>query len=413
MLRYWIWLATRRHIGSSGMLAVLEHFGTPEAAYHADAEAYRLVEGLRRTDTLEDKDLKETDRILRECYRQNIHILTWQDAAYPERLRNIPDPPALLYYQGNFPAIDTEPVIAVVGTRRASAYGMIQAKQLGNELGRYGAIVASGGAAGIDTMALKGALGSGKSVIAVLGGGHDKLYPASNKDLFEDIRAHGCLISEYPPGTPALGEHFPVRNRILSGLALGTLVVESPLRSGARNTAKHALDQGRDVFTIPANVGAATFQGNLQLLKEGAILVEEGWDVMKEYVNVFPMLAGRRMDSLQMMLSRSEQREAEKNAGKSVAVVAEKVPATTTLSDTKDIDKPKAKSYIDVNKLADTVSPDEKTILQLLVDGPLHVDLLIDRSQIPANRVLASMTLLEVKGLINKLPGGMVSLAEE
>ena len=413
MLRYWIWLATRKHIGSSGMLAVLAHFGTPEAAYHADAESYQLVEGLRRTDSLEDKDLKETDRILSACYRQNIHILTWQDAAYPERLRNIPDPPALLYYQGNFPAIDTEPVIAVVGTRRASAYGMIQAKQLGNELGRYGAIVASGGAAGIDTMALKGALGSGKSVIAVLGGGHDKLYPASNRDLFEDIRAHGCLISEYPPGTPALGEHFPVRNRILSGLAVGTLVVESPLRSGARNTAKHALEQGRDVFTIPANVGAATFQGNLQLLKEGAILVEEGWDVMKEYVNVFPMLAGRRMDSLQMMLSRSEQREAEKNAGKSVAVVAEKVSAAPTPSDTKDIDKPKAKPYIDVNKLADTVSPDEKTILQLLIDGPLHVDLLIDRSQIPANRVLASMTLLEVKGLINKLPGGMVSLAEE
>lgn len=212
MLRYWVWLSTRKAIGRAGMLAALRHFGTPEAVYLADEQSLREVEGLRKTESLLDKDLTQTDRILNDCYRLNIHILTWQDAQYPQRLRNIPDPPVLLYYQGTFPAVDSELIIAMVGTRRASVYGMIQAKQLGNELGRYGAIVASGGAEGIDTMALRGALGSGKAVIAVLGGGHDRLYPAKNRELFADVRAHGCLLSEYPPGTPPLGEHFPVRN---------------------------------------------------------------------------------------------------------------------------------------------------------------------------------------------------------
>ena len=220
MLKYWLWLASRRNLSPREQLAVLRHFGTPEAAYCAEKSALSEVEGLRSTASLEDKSLMEPEEILNECYRKQISILTYQDAAYPDRLRSIDDPPMVLYYQGTVPAIDTEPVIAVVGTRKASAYGLVQAKQLGYQLGRMGAIVVSGGADGIDTMAMKGALTAGAPVIGVLGCGVDVVYPAANRSLFEDVRTRGWLVSEYPPGTAAIGAHFPVRNRILSALSL-------------------------------------------------------------------------------------------------------------------------------------------------------------------------------------------------
>ena len=269
MLKYWLWLASRRNLSPREQLAVLRHFGTPEAAYCAEKSALSEVEGLRSTASLEDKSLMEPEEILNECYRKQISILTYQDAAYPDRLRSIDDPPMVLYYQGTVPAIDTEPVIAVVGTRKASAYGLVQAKQLGYQLGRMGAVVVSGGADGIDTMAMKGALTAGAPVIGVLGCGVDVVYPAANRGLFEDVRARGWLVSEYPPGTAAIGTHFPVRNRILSALSLGVLVGEAPEKSGALITARRALEQGRDVFALPANVDSATCAGNLRLLRGG------------------------------------------------------------------------------------------------------------------------------------------------
>ncbi|MEI3089308.1 MAG: DNA-processing protein DprA [Oscillospiraceae bacterium] len=184
--------------------------------------------GPENAEPLEDKDLTEPRRILSECHRKSIHILTWQDAAYPARLRSIDDPPLLLYYQGTLPDIDAEPVIAMVGTRHASLYGLQQGKMLGYQMGRLGAIVASGGADGVDTVCLTGALTAGGPVIAVLGCGVDVAYPAKNRGLFEDIRYHGCLISEFPPGTPPYPDNFPVRNRILSGISVGVVVVEAP-----------------------------------------------------------------------------------------------------------------------------------------------------------------------------------------
>ena len=249
MLEYWLWLSGRRGLGVRGLRALLEQFGTPEAVYCAsDAEYPSGIRPDGRT-SLADKELAPARQILQQCYRQCIHIVTLQDAVYPQRLKNIDDAPLVLYYQGVLPDFDAEPVIAMVGTRRASAYGLLQAKRLGYELGRYGAIVVSGGAAGIDTLALRGAVSSGTPPVAVFACGVDVDYPAANRSLFEDLRTNGCVMSELPPGTPPLPEHFPSRNRILSGLALGSVVVEAPKKSGALITARHALEQGRDVFT--------------------------------------------------------------------------------------------------------------------------------------------------------------------
>ena len=409
MLKYWLWLTTRKKLGNSGVLAILRHFSSPEEAFFAPEERLRGIAGLPDPTPLLDKDLSEAEKILQSCYRQGIRILTMQDAAYPERLRSIGNPPAVLYCRGIVPAFDSEPTVALVGTRKASAYGMVQAKRLGYQLGRLGAIVVSGAASGIDALALKGALTAGKPVVGVLGGGVDVVYPAENRGLLKDVAEYGCLMSEYPPGTPALGEHFPVRNRILSGLSLGVVVVEAPRKSGALITAAHALEQGRDVFAVPANVGVASCEGNIQLLKEGAIVVEDGWDVMKEYVRLFPELAKREPTRFTMTLSRDDLPDSEKiSAGKGTE--PGQTPGNT---DKKDVDKPETRAYIDVQGILDALSPDERAIVLLLQDRPMQIDDVIDACQLPAGRVLASMTLLEMKQYVKRLPGKRFSLAEK
>ena len=415
MLKYWIWLSTREGVNNVQALSLLSRFGSAEAVYQADEDALRGPEGKNVPQSLLDKSLMGAEVILQQCYQKNIHVMTIQDAAYPGRLRAIEDPPVVLYYKGVFPAIDTSPVIAMVGTRKASAYGLMQAKRLGYQVAKCGGIVVSGGADGIDTMCLVGALSANRPVIAVLGCGVDVVYPAGNKTLFEDIAFHGCLISEYPPQTPATGSHFPVRNRILSALSLGVVVVEAPKRSGALITANRALEQGRDVFTIPGNVGTATCEGNIQLLREGAIVVEDGWDIMKEYVHLFPDLVSHQPARMPMQLTPAQQKKAvspDRPLPPRTRKPAEK-ETNAASSDTKVIDKPVSRAYIDVQEILDALSPDEKTAVQLLTKGEQHIDQLIAASDLPAARISSALTLLQIKGYVRALPGKRFSLAEK
>lgn len=196
-------------------LALLQHFPTPEDVYYAEAEEVLLTEGITREQAilLENKDCAAADRILADCQRLNVNILTLQDAGYPNRLRNIYDPPCLLYVRGRLPAFDDEAAVAVVGTRDCTPYGVSCAEKLGHGLAAGGAVVVSGLARGIDSAALRGALRAGGTVAAVLGNGTDVIYPPENQYLYEDVAAAGALVSEYPPGTPPDGRHFPVRNR--------------------------------------------------------------------------------------------------------------------------------------------------------------------------------------------------------
>lgn len=395
MLKYWLWLATRKGLGSRSAWLVARHFPSPEAAYGAAPEAYAQIEGLRSWEPLLDKDLSEPERILRQCYENEISILTVQDAAYPDRLKASDDPPVVLYYRGILPDLDG-PAIGVVGTRKASVYGLTQARRLGYGLARCGCTVISGGARGIDTEALKGALTGGSPVIAVLGCGVDVVYPRENRQLFRDIVLNGCLISEYPPGTPPLPQHFPVRNRIISGLSLGILVAEAPEKSGALITADRALEQGRDVFVLPANVGVESCGGNLKLLRDGAIPVRDAWDILQEYDAQYPQLHER-----QPLGSR---------AGGEIVVQQEPTEETKPK---KDIDKPKAKAYIDLKDIMETLSRDEQTLVVLLQSGPLHIDVIVERAQMAAGRALASLTLLEVKGMIQRPSARMYELKQK
>ena len=208
MLEYWLWLSGRRGSACAGCARFLSSSARRRRSIAPRTRNIRPISGRTAVPHSRDKELAPARQILQQCYRQCIHIVTLQDAVYPQRLKNIDDAPLVLYYQGVLPDFDAEPVIAMVGTRRASAYGLLQAKRIGYELGRYGAIVVSGGAAGIDTLALRGAVSSGTPPVAVFACGVDVDYPAANRSLFEDLRTNGCVMSELPPGTPPLPEHF-------------------------------------------------------------------------------------------------------------------------------------------------------------------------------------------------------------
>ncbi len=373
MLKYWLWLTTRKGLGPRGAYLVAQHFPSPEAAYYADEEAYAMVPGLRNYKPLLDKDLSLPKQIQADCCSKGIGILTIQDAAYPVRLKNIYDPPLVLYYRGVLPDFGT-PAVAVVGTRRASPYGLVHARNMGYGLSQCGCMVVSGGARGNDTSALAGALKGGTPVVAVLGCGVDVVYPAENRSLFQDISKFGCLLSEYPPGTEPLSSHFPVRNRIISGLSLGVLVIEAKEKSGSMITASRALEQGRDVFAIPANVGSPGFSGNLKLLRDGAILVRDAWDVLEEYVFLYPDHI-RQVQCKQLPV-REPAPVPEKKTEPSVA-----------------------------QKVWGTLNSVEQTIVRALQEGPKHIDLIVDETQLPVNQLLAAVTILEVKGLVRHLQG--------
>ncbi len=417
MLIYWIWLAHRPGLSDRMKLALLQHFQDPEAIYFADAASFDAIEGLtaEAKESLQDKILTAAEEALDVCHREKIHLLTIRDAGYPVRLKNIPDPPVLLYYKGTLPDLDGSPVIGVVGTRKASAYGLTTAKRMGYQIGRCGGIVVSGLAAGIDGMAMSGALLAGSRVVGVLGCGADVIYPRSNRSLFRDTEDYGCIFSEFAPGTPPLPYHFPKRNRIISGLGCGVLLVEAPEKSGALITARQALDQGRDVFVVPGNIDVPSFAGSNQLLRDGAIPVFSGWDVVSEYEGLFPDKISRDT-SAPLKTAYPEEGKRASEADKPAAKVAQplrkphKKPAPAEKSHKKVIDKGASSPYIDVNDKLPKLSNDESAIVRTLQQGERLVDEVIAETGMSAGKLLACLTMLELKGVIRRLSGKRISL---
>ena len=407
MLAHWIWLATRKSINETKKIALLEHFGDPEDIYFADTASYAQVEGMTKeaAESLADKDLREAEKILAQCMEKNIRICAYHDAAYPKRLKNIADPPVVLYYKGNLPDFDGNPVISVVGTRKASAYGMTVARRMGYQIARCGAIVVSGVASGIDSMSMVGGLTGGGTVVGVLGCGADEIYPAKNRSLYADTERNGCLLTEFPPETPPYGYNFPKRNRIISGLACGVLVVEAPEGSGSLITARAAAEQGRDVFVVPGNIDVPTFAGSNALLREGAIAVSSGWDIVSEYRALFPDKI--RKDTVQLM---------PENADESLLNVAQTVEAPAKKKDRPKkekkiiIDNASVAPYSDVVRPAVSLTQEEESLLGYLKAGERLVDDVIAESGLPAGKVLATLTLLEVKGMVRRLPGKRVAI---
>lgn len=381
-LKYWLWLTELRGLKNQARLALLRHFGSPEDVFYADAGEILLTEGITRADAaiLENHDLRTADRILADCQRLDIRILTIQDAEYPSRLKNIYDPPCLLYVKGRLPAIDETVAVAVVGTRDCTPYGESCAEKLSYGLTNGGAVVVSGLAKGIDAAATRGALRAGGITVGVAGNGLDVHYPYESRYLYEDVAAAGALISEYPPGTEPIGHHFPARNRIISGLCLATLVVEAPEKSGALITAETANEQGRDVFAIPGPIDAPASVGCNRLIRDGAGLVSDAWDILREYEARFP-------DKLR----EEEAKEQPKTLGYQARqkVEPKEVPPSLSLS------------HSDVS-----LTDDQIALLRILSDEePTLVDDLIEQSEIPTRRVLSALTVLEIENMVQQHSG--------
>ncbi|MBQ9745327.1 MAG: DNA-processing protein DprA [Clostridia bacterium] len=286
---YYIWLSLRLGAGSEAPSFLLSHFGTPKAIYEADEEALgRVIPGRSGIiAALCDKDIDTAKRVYDYCQRANVGIITLESPLYPERLRAIHAKPIVLYFKGALPDVDKNVLISCVGTRKCSEKGARLAYTLGAELAQAGAIVVSGMALGIDTMCARGALSAGGKTIAVLGCGIDRVYPPENKELMKAIIENGTVITEYAPGMVPNGKHFPVRNRIISGLSLGTVVVEAGRGSGALITAEHARGQGRDVFAFPGDVDNKFCKGTNDLISDGAKMVRSAADVLAEYEGVW------------------------------------------------------------------------------------------------------------------------------
>lgn len=401
-LKYWLWLTTCKGIGAAGTLAVLDHFGTLERAYYADPDEYSLLPlSSFQQKALKNKSMDRAESILADCERLGLRIMTFRDADYPERLRQIANPPAVLYIRGKVFHFDEEAAIGVVGTRTPTLYGEKWAERFGLELASGGALVVSGIARGLDTCAIKGALKGGGPVVSVLGGGVDVPYPNENRFLYEDVASAGALISEYPPGTPNEADHFPRRNRVLSGLCLGVLAVECRPFGGTMSTVNHALDQNRDVFAVPGALDAAMSEGTNKLIQQGAKLVTCGRDILEEYWSRFPDKLGAAAPlTAEVARARLEERKPEKPA---VPAPAKAVP---------EAKKPVRERILRGEQKA-RFTDDELAILAALGKRERSADELVELTQVPARRVLSALTMLQIQGAVEEHPGKRFSALVE
>lgn len=347
--QYWVGFNIVRGIGPAKFRALLDYFGSAEAAWAADEGALRQA-GLDRRATqslLRTRQTIDLPAALEKIESDGIEILTWADKEYPLYLKEIADPPPVLYVRGDIQTRD-QWAVAVVGTRRFTSYGKHVTRQLVGDLARSGATIVSGLARGIDGVAHQAALEAGGRTLAVLGSGIGQVYPPEHRTLAQQIASSGALLSDFPSDTPPEAGNFPRRNRIISGLSLGVLVVEAGRKSGALITANYALEQGRDVFAVPGNINARSSMGTNRLIQEGAKLVLSAEDILEEL---------------------------------NMTMVAEKV----------------------ATQLALPATHEEALLLQLLSDQPCHVDELSRSSGLGVAQVTSALTMMELKGMARQM----------
>ena len=394
-LKYWLWLTTRKGLGAAGALTVLDHFTTPERAYFGEKEDFEpLPLPPFAKKSLLDKSLEEPNRILGDCDRLSMRVMTLQDADYPQRLKQIDLPPVVLYIKGRAFRFDEEAAIAVVGTRNPSAASRQRAERLAMELASRGALVVSGIAEGIDSCAVTGALKAGKPVVSMLAGGADMYFPKENRFLYDDVAAMGALISEYPPGTPHKGDHFNPRNRILSGLCLGVLVVECETRGGTMLTVNHALEQGREVYALPVGLDEQCARGTNRLIHDQrARLVERAEDILEDFADLFPAkLAGNPPLSAETARARLSGDKPTKKAAEKPAALGE-------------TEQPPRREIIPREQQRSRFTDDQLDILAVTAHAVLSADEIVEKTQIPMKRTLSALTLLQVEGCVEERPG--------
>ena len=282
---YWLWLAEKCGVASKQFGRLVEKYENPFDLYRLDEDEVEQLEGISAPlkAKLCEKDLESSYTILKYCKENRVDIISYGDKRYPQRLKTIEDAPVLLYCLGHFPDFNSALCVGMVGTRKMSEYGKQTAYKIGYELSSAGAIVVSGMALGVDAVSACGALAAGGRTVAVLGCGISVVYPKEHKRLMDEIARKGAVITEYPPNEAPHGHNFPKRNRIISGLCQGVLVIEGAVGSGALITARRAIDQGREVFALPGKINESNSEGPNELIQQGAYAVLCSEDILKHY----------------------------------------------------------------------------------------------------------------------------------
>ncbi len=360
-LKFWLALKSVEGLGNAALRNLVKTFGSPRRAFRASMHELGSVAGIRRETTERIKSFNDWGRIEREmdlAEKSAVSIITLEDALYPRLLLSIADPPAFLYVKGDLK--ETDVPVAVVGSRAASAYGKFSTERLCRDLALNGLTVVSGMARGIDSAAHRGALSVKGRTIAVLGCGIDVVYPPENGRLYDEIASSGAVVTEFPFGALPLARNFPLRNRIISGLSLGVVVIEATDRSGSLITARLALEQGREVFAVPGAIDSPGSRGTHRLIKEGAKLVENFYDIIEEirpqivFSGAYPSADQEKMTSEGRTQSLNE---------------------------------------------------DEKKIMGVLSEKAVDVETIIERTGLRANDALSLLLGLELKGRIEQQPG--------
>lgn len=387
-VRYWLWL--QRALGEGAFIKeIIDDFGGIENLYNANSIMLRMSSALtaKQINRLEITDIHDADEIIYSCQQNNWQIIDYDDERYPDRLKEIHNPPAVLYVDGDLPDIDSLVTIGIVGTRKASEYAVKVTHIMSMGITEAGALVVSGGALGVDTSAHKGALMAKGKTIAVLGCGLGTDYLNENKALRNVIKENGALVTEYPPFTKATRYTFPARNRIISGLSLGVLVVEAGVKSGSLITANYALEQGRDVFAIPGSVLSLDFAGTNKLIDDGAMVVTKPEHIIANYANRFATLDMTKVRSVSELMY--EQSDKNANVGKSRD------------ADKLSFDKLEEgrKKRLKNEETARTLQGDVRLVYEALEDSLIHLDEIINRTKLTSAKVLSALTQLEVRGL--------------
>lgn len=385
-LLYSVWLQIGIGAGAN-FGSLLSVYGSPEEVYRHSASDWRFSGALLpgQIKRLSSCKLENAYAVIKRCESLGYRIITFYDREYPELLKHIANPPLALYVSGDVACLSEGLSVAVVGSRTASNYSLRIAETISADIASAGVTVVSGGALGVDSAAHEGALRVNGKTVAVLGCGINTGYLKANEGLRNRISKTGALLSEYPPDEPASSRNFPVRNRIISGLSRGTLVIEAGEKSGSLITAKLALEQGRDVFAVPGDITSLDYTGVNKLIREGAKPVFSAKDVLSEYVWIydFPNEISATDMTRNLMKSAKSDETVKKHGNSVVSVepIGEKRP------------------------LSEGMSEDSVKVYGVFCDKPLYTDEIVDLTKLEPNRVLTALTELEIYGFIKMIQG--------
>lgn len=377
--RFWLWLTLATGVNNPKHKRIYETYDSIVDFYNGGVYEWRLcgIFSPKDIDSLENTKLSQADEVIAKCMKLGHDIICIDDPEYPQKLKDIYAPPCVLYVWGKLPDINNRLSIAMVGTRNATQYGVMASHTLSASLSKLSVVIVSGGALGIDSASHIGTLEAGGTTICVLGCGIDHRYLMSNVSMRRNIASTGAVISEYPPGTQSYPSNFPVRNRIISGLSDGVIVVEADAKSGSLITVNHALEQGREVFAVMGNINSRYSTGTNKMIKDGATPVTSYMDV----IEAFPNYKITSNEDMKTEPEYSGQNNSEIN----------KEPVLHR----EDLD------------LSDTVN----LVYRCIGNEPIHIDQLVIKTGLPVSKVLQSLTELEILALISCQQGRLYKLA--